>query len=102
MVIKNISKIAEENNCNKAAASIINYYTSNINRMEYKTYKTIGAGIIGSGAIESAHRTLIQCRYKQSGQVWSMDGIQNMLNLRTVYQNRDLTKNRTISTKQAA
>ena len=102
MVIKNISKIAEENNCNKAAASIINYYTSNINRMEYKTYKTIGAGIIGSGAIESAHRTLIQCRCKQSGQVWSMDGIQNMLNLRTVYQNRDLTKIRTISIKQAA
>ena len=102
MVIKNISKIAEENNCNKTVASIINYYISNINRMDYKTYKTISAGIIGSGYIESAHRTLIQCRYKQSGQVWSMDGIQNMLNLRTVYQNRDLTKNRTISTKQAA
>jgi len=102
MVIKNISKIAEENNCRKAATSIINYYTSNINRMDYKAYKSIGAGIIGSGAIESAHRTLIQCRCKQSGQVWSIDGLQNILNLRTVYQNNDLAKIRTISIKQAA
>ena len=46
MVIKNISEIAEENNCKKAATSIINYYTSNINKMDYKAYKTIGAGII--------------------------------------------------------
>ena len=101
-VIKNIAQIAEENNCGKAAATISNYYTSNLNRMDYKTYKTIGAGIIGSGAIESAHRTLIQSRCKQSGQVWSIDGLQNMLNLRTVYQNNDLPKIRAVSNKQAA
>ena len=101
-VINNIAKIATENDCNKAAATIINYYTSNIHRMDYKNYKTMGAGIIGSGAIESAHRTLIQSRCKQSGQVWSIDGLQNMLNLRTVYQNNDLKKIRTISIKQAA
>jgi hypothetical protein len=70
--------------------------------MDYKTYKAMGVGIIGSGAIESAHRALIQSRCKQSGQVWGINGLQSMLNLRTVYQNNDLKKIRTISIKQAA
>ncbi|MDR2286775.1 MAG: hypothetical protein LBE04_04775 [Prevotellaceae bacterium] len=30
--------------------------------MRYKQYRNMGCGIIGSGAIESAHRTLIQKR----------------------------------------
>ena len=34
----------------------------------------------GSGAIESAHRTIVQKRMKQSGQRWSNKGAQNMLN----------------------
>lgn len=101
-VIENVEKIALETECKKAATAIINYYTSNLDRMDYKTYKTMGVGIIGSGAIESAHRTLIQSRCKQSGQVWSKKGLQNMLNVRTTYQNNDLKKIRTISIKQAA
>lgn len=56
---------------NKDASSLVNYYNSNANRMDYAYYKTIGAGIIGSGAIESAHRTVVQKRMKQSGQRWS-------------------------------
>ena len=47
--------------------------------MDYKRYKTIEAGLIGSGAIESAHRTVVQKRLKQSGQRWSNSGAQNML-----------------------
>jgi hypothetical protein len=42
----------------------------------------MGYGIIGSGAIESAHRTIIQKRLKQSGQRWGLNGAQNVLNLR--------------------
>ena len=55
--------------------------------MDYKKYKQIGCGIIGSGAIESAHRTVVQKRMKQSGQRWSSAGAQNMLNLRVTYMN---------------
>jgi len=55
--------------------------------MDYKMYKQIGCGIIGSGAIESAHRTVVQKRMKQSGQRWSSAGAQNMLNLRVTYMN---------------
>lgn len=101
-VIKNIQKTGQKNNCKNEAAVIIKYYTSNINRMDYKKYKTIGMGLIGSGAMESTHRTLIQNRCKQSGQVWSIDGLQKMLNLRTVYMNEDANKIRNISIKKAA
>lgn len=47
----------------------------------------IGAGIIGSGAIESAHRKVVQKRMKQSGQRWSHNGTQNMVNLRVIQMN---------------
>lgn len=49
--------------------------------------KNIGVGLIGSGAIESAHRTVVQKRMKQSGQRWSNKGAQNMLNLRVLKMN---------------
>ena len=60
--------------------------------MNYQDYVKIGCGIIGSGAIESAHRTLVQKRMKQSGQRWSRKGAQHMLNLRVVRKNNDWNK----------
>jgi hypothetical protein len=83
-VINNIGKLAPQN---EAAKKLISYYQANSNRMDYKKYKQIGCGIIGSGAIESAHRTVVQKRMKQSGQRWSSTGAQNMLNLRVTYMN---------------
>jgi Uncharacterised protein family (UPF0236) len=83
-VIANIKKLDNES---KEALLLINYYTNNIERMDYKTYKNIGVGLIGSGAIESAHRTVVQKRMKQSGQRWSNKGAQNMLNLRVLSMN---------------
>ena len=83
-VIKNIKKLAPGN---EVAKNLISYYETNISRMDYKDYRQIGCGIIGSGAIESAHRTVVQKRMKQSGQRWSSDGAQNMLNLRVTYMN---------------
>lgn len=82
--IQNIKRLAPESD---EAIKTINYYETNQNRMDYKYYKTIGAGIIGSGAIESAHRTVVQKRMKLSGQRWSLQGAQNMLNLRVTYMN---------------
>jgi hypothetical protein len=83
-VIKNIKKLGAKN---EAANDLISYYQTNSSRMDYKKYKQIGCGIIGSGAIESAHRTVVQKRMKQSGQRWSSAGAQNMLNLRVTYMN---------------
>jgi hypothetical protein len=82
-VIKNIKKLTDS----KEALQLIDYYEANRQRMDYHKYKQIGAGIIGSGAIESAHRTVVQKRMKLSGQRWSGNGAQNMLNLRVTSMN---------------
>lgn len=63
------------------AARVIGYYRANRARMRYDEYLTRGL-YIGSGAIESAHRTVIQRRMKLSGQRWEQTGAENMLNLR--------------------
>ena len=89
-VISNVSKKAGPENAD--ATKLIDYYSSNINRMDYRQYKQTGCGIIGSGAIESTHRTLIQERMKLSGQRWSKNGAQNMLNLRVTNMNGQWNK----------
>ncbi len=70
-VISNIKRIGKNS---ETAHQLISYYTHNKNRMNYQDYVKIGCGIIGSGAIESAHRTVVQKRMKQSGQRWSCIG----------------------------
>ena len=71
---------------------LITYYRNNKKRMRYKQYRSIGCGIIGSGAIESAHRTVIQKRMKLSGQRWTTKGVENMLRLRVINMNRQWAK----------
>lgn len=61
--------------------SVCSYLESNRDRMDYKSYRERGL-LIGSGAIESAHRTVMQRRLKRSGQRWSIRGAQQVLNLR--------------------
>ncbi len=86
-VIANIKKLTPKNehpDIEKSRKQLMDYYESNKNRMDYKYYRTIGAGIIGSGAIEAAQRTVVQKRLKMSGQRWSKTGAQNVLALRCV------------------
>ncbi len=71
---------------------VLEYFQANQDRMDYKKYLQTGCGIIGSGAIESAHRTVVQKRLKLSGQRWSKKGAQNMLNLRVTHMNRQWNK----------
>jgi hypothetical protein len=97
-VIVNIDKLA--GNKNKAAAKLIAYYKSNLQRMDYKKYQQQGCGLIGSGAIESAHRTVVQKRMKQSGQRWSKKGAANMLNLRVTRKNHQWEKVIALTKKQ--
>jgi len=89
IVLKNISSIAAKEEDKK---KITKYYQNNKGRMKYKQYRAIGCGIIGSGAIESAHRTVIQKRMKLSGQRWSIKGAKNMLRLRVISMNKQWAK----------
>lgn len=54
--------------------------------MQYPKYLKQGL-LIGSGAIEAAHRTISQKRLKQSGQRWTKNGAQNVLNFRVLNKN---------------
>lgn len=60
---------------------LMQYDQNNRDRMQYKTFTEKGL-LIGSGAIESAHRTVIQKRPQLSGQRWAIIGVQQVFNLR--------------------
>lgn len=64
---------------------ILQYLRRNAYRMQYDQYLELGL-MIGSGAIEAAHRTVIQSRMKLSGQRWAKTGVDAMLKLRTRYE----------------
>ena len=71
------SKVKQE-----AYSKLMTYINNNRSKMQYPEYIKKGY-LIGSGAIESAHRTVLQKRMKQSGQRWSKRGLINMVKLRS-------------------
>jgi hypothetical protein len=74
--------------------SIREYLSKNAFRMDYLAYRQRGL-LIGSGAIESAHRSVVQKRLKRAGQRWTIPGAQGVLNLRTCHMSQrwDLVRN---------
>lgn len=60
---------------------LLHYFETHQHRMYYGFYREKGL-LIGSGAIEAAHREVIQKRMKLSGQRWSIEGAKAMLELR--------------------
>lgn len=81
-VLDNIEKLDVHPHSSQQREALLNYYRVNQSRMDYKRYRQLGVGIIGSGAIEATHRSLVQKRLKLSGQRWTTQGAQNVLNLR--------------------
>lgn len=68
-------------------AQLLTYVLNNLERMRYGHFRKQGYWI-GSGAMEAAHRTLVQHRLKRSGQRWTPTGAQQVVNLRVAYQSR--------------
>jgi hypothetical protein len=69
----------------KSRNKLLAYLTNNKKRINYGKFIREGL-LIGSGAIESANRDVIQKRMKLSGQRWTLQGAKQMLNLRTCYK----------------
>lgn len=82
--------------CNK----LIQYYQSNEKRMQYHVFREKGL-LIGSGAIESAHKDVLQKRLKLSGQRWTKEGLQQMAQLRAVYKSGRWDKVKRLTLKAA-
>lgn len=65
---------------------LIDYYTTHASRMRYDEYLQRGYGI-GSGAVESAHKQVLQTRLRQAGMRWSERGAVHLLALRVLLLN---------------
>ena len=78
----------------KAFRKLRNYLLKNQYRMDYRSYKKQGLRI-GSGPIESTHRSLLQQRMKLSGQRWKGKGVARMIKLRTAQANQQLLHQKT-------
>lgn len=100
-VIKEIKSLKlKTSSAKKKRLKLLNYFKENAYRMKYDEY--INAGyMIGSGAIEAAHRTVVQKRMKLSGQRWSTQGAQPMLNLRCAFKSGREMMVRRLITKAA-
>ena len=68
-----------------ALENLVHYYRTNANRMKYRLYRDAGFPI-GSGAVESAHRHVLQTRMKRAGQHWAMKSARRMARLRAAYR----------------
>ncbi|MDR1959943.1 MAG: hypothetical protein LBQ54_13010, partial [Planctomycetaceae bacterium] len=79
-----LSKKIKQATKKDALKKLINYYQTNKERMKYKTFRQQGY-LTGSVAMESAIRNVVQNRLKRSGQRWTVNGGQQVLNLRTLF-----------------
>lgn len=57
------------------------YLENNKDKIDYSTYEKNG-WFVGSGAIESSNKTIVQARLKQAGMRWSVDGANYLITLR--------------------
>ena len=65
----------------KCPVNLLGYITNNVNNIDYATYEQKGY-FIGSGAIESGNKVVLQQRLKQAGMRWNVETAQNMLTLK--------------------
>ena len=66
-------------------AEVLGYLRSNVHRMDYPTYVANG-WLIGSGAVESACKTVVGQRLKLAGMRWGEDGTDAVCHLRALFK----------------
>jgi hypothetical protein len=66
-------------------AEVVNYFGNNVHRMDYPFYVANG-WLIGSGAVESACKTVVGQRLKQAGMRWREYGTDAMCHLRALFK----------------
>jgi hypothetical protein len=66
-------------------AEVLGYFRNQVHRMDYPTYEANG-WFIGSGAVESACKTVVGQRMKGSGMRWSETGAHAVCHVRALYR----------------
>lgn len=69
----------------------MSYFIDNKNRMRYASFKNKNL-CIGSGAIESANKYVVQRRVKLQGMIWKEENLNYMVHLRAEYINGQIDK----------
>lgn len=91
-VIQAIEELSlDSKGAEKERKNLLEYYRDNLERMRYKKFRQQGL-YIGSGAIELAHKSVLQERLKLSGQHWTLPGLQKMAQLRVTYKSNRWNK----------
>jgi hypothetical protein len=67
------------------------YLENNKDKINYSKYEHNG-WFVGSGAIESSNKTVVQLRLKQAGMRWSIDGANYIITLRCMYESNNWDK----------
>jgi hypothetical protein len=66
-------------------AEVLGYFRNNVHRMDYPSYQAHG-WLIGSGAVESACKTVVGQRLKLAGMRWREAGTDGMCHLRALFK----------------
>ena len=69
----------------KGTVNLYTYVVNNVNKIDYKEYKEKGY-YVGSGAIESGNKVVLQKRLKLAGMRWNDFSAQYLLSLRAKYE----------------
>lgn len=75
----------------KTVCNLPVYLENNRDKINYSKYEHNG-WFVGSGAIESSNKTVVQLRLKQAGMRWSVDGANYMIALRCMVESKHLDK----------
>ena len=67
------------------------YLENNKDKINYSKYEH-SDWFVGSGAIESSNKTVVQLRLKQAGMRWSIDGANYIITLRCMHESNNWDK----------
>jgi hypothetical protein len=80
-VLRELGKPGDNRKTSAFTVNLLGYIENNSNNIDYPTY--IGKGyFIGSGAIESGNKIVLQQRLKQAGMRWNVSSAQPLLTLK--------------------
>ena len=83
-VLNELYAVPVPNNC---PVNLFGYITNNINNINYSEYEKKGY-FIGSGAIESGNKIILQDRLKRAGMRWNVDTAQALLTLKSKVESK--------------
>ena len=64
---------------------VLGYFRNQVDRMDYPSYESNG-WCIGSGAVESGCKTVVNARLKGTGMRWGESGSHTMCHVRALYR----------------